>query len=93
MFIIDIENLTKIYRNNTIALNEVSLKVKEGSTTSIIGENGAGKSTLMKIISGNIQPSEGKMVLEGTEVVFNNVNDASLNGIGIIHQEKRHLRC
>jgi ABC-type sugar transport system ATPase subunit len=78
--------LTKQYPG-VLALDAVNYKVYKGKINSLIGENGAGKSTLMKIISGNIQPSEGKMVLEGTEVVFNNVNDASLNGIGIIHQE------
>ena len=83
---IDIENLTKIYRNNTIALNEVSLKVKEGSTTSIIGENGAGKSTLINILISLITKSSGNVSIFGK--ILNEQNDYFIKkNIGFVGEQ------
>ncbi len=47
------------------ALKGVSFKVHKGETLGIIGENGSGKSTLLKCISGILQPSKGKIVVNG----------------------------
>ena len=80
------EHVSKIYPG-TKALDDVSFNVYKGKVNVLIGENGAGKSTLMKIIAGIEQPSEGKMIMQGEEVAFNNIMDARRHGIGIIHQE------
>lgn len=50
------------------ALEEVSLSVEEGSTVAIIGPNGAGKSTLFALVSGELQPSEGTILLAGHDL-------------------------
>jgi putative multiple sugar transport system ATP-binding protein len=71
------------------ALNEVSLKVKEGEIHALVGENGAGKSTLMKVLSG-VYPYgsyEGEIHYDGTEAKFGGIADSEAKGIIIIHQE------
>ena len=66
-------NLTKIFNldqpveNHKIALDNISLEVKEGEFVTVIGGNGSGKSTLMNMICGAFKPESG-------EVIINNVN-------------------
>ncbi|QAY60118.1 sugar ABC transporter ATP-binding protein [Microbacterium protaetiae] len=69
------------------ALKGVDFDVYPGTVTTLFGENGAGKSTLMKILSGVEQPSDGTILLDGSEVTFADTNDARDHGISIIHQE------
>src|SRR5699024_5600745 len=59
-------NLTKIYRKKEV-LKQVNIKVKKGSIYGFIGLNGAGKSTLIKIISGLVYPTAGKVHLFGAK--------------------------
>ena len=69
------------------ALHEVSLELHEAEVLAIIGENGAGKSTLMKILAG-VQPADsGSYHLDGKPVHFQNVRDAMVAGVALIHQE------
>jgi len=84
--ILSAQNITKKFAG-TVALNQVYLDVYAGQVNVIIGENGAGKSTLMKILSGVHPIYEGKLLLEGKEVQFNNPKEANEKGIAIIHQE------
>ena len=52
------------YETN-IALNHIQLQIEKGEVVGLLGPNGAGKTTLMKIISGIVEPSEGKVVVNG----------------------------
>ena len=70
-----------------IALQDVCFDVRAGEVHAICGENGAGKSTLMKIVSGQYQPDEGAIFLNGQEKKFASTLDAQAVGIAIIHQE------
>jgi lipopolysaccharide transport system ATP-binding protein len=47
------------------ALRDVSFRVPAGSTFGVVGENGSGKSTLLQMIAGTLQPSEGKVTING----------------------------
>ena len=53
------EGVTKTYKDNFKALEEINLEIKEGEIVSIIGQSGAGKSTLLKLIYAEEHPSEG----------------------------------
>src|SRR5260370_29423137 len=68
-------------------LDNVSLTLRRGRLTALLGENGAGKSTLMNIIAGVFSPDEGKIMLDGEEVRFANPRDARARGIAMIFQE------
>jgi len=71
----------------TIALDGVSLQLREGEVHALIGENGAGKSTLMNVLAGALRPDRGEMNVEGRAYVPATPLDARLNGIALIHQE------
>ena len=51
-------------------LNDVSLSVAAGEVVSLIGPNGAGKSTLLGVIAGDIAPSGGGVLFDGTPLGF-----------------------
>jgi rhamnose transport system ATP-binding protein len=69
------------------ALHNVSLTLRPGEVTALIGENGAGKSTLVKILTGIYQPDEGEILVSGRPLVCNGPRDAWAAGIAAIHQE------
>ena len=64
--IIELKDISFGYSNNLIFQN-VSFDVNEGEFVAIVGENGVGKSTLMKIIIGELFPSNGKLFIETKE--------------------------
>lgn len=80
------KNITKRFAGVT-ALENVSMEFHPGKVNAILGENGAGKSTLMKILSGVYSDYEGRILLHGKPVAFNNPREAQQAGIAIIHQE------
>jgi phosphonate transport system ATP-binding protein len=63
-----IENLTKVYPNGTQALKNVSFEVKDGEFLAVIGLSGSGKSTLLRCINRLIEPTSGKIYLDGQDV-------------------------
>jgi len=84
--LISIEHITKRFPGVT-ALCDVDMEIAEGELHAVVGENGAGKSTLMKILSGVITDFDGRLVLRGQPVRFQDTRDAEEAGISIIHQE------
>jgi ribose transport system ATP-binding protein len=71
----------------TVALDGVDLAVQRGEVLALVGENGAGKSTLMKVLSGAIQPEEGRMWLDGSHYEPRDPFDARRAGVAMIYQE------
>lgn len=66
--ILDIHGLTKCYRGDVKALDDVSLDVRPGEFVTIIGASGAGKSTLLRCINRLIEPSSGTIRFDGREM-------------------------
>ncbi len=79
-------NVTKIF-GGIVALSDVSLSFNSGEIHALIGENGAGKSTLIKVICGGLKADEGKVLIDGKEMRFNNFSDSMKQGISLIAQE------
>lgn len=63
-----IDHLTKIYGAQK-AVNDISFSVEQGEIVGFLGPNGAGKSTTMKIATGYIPPTNGKVLVSGFDVV------------------------
>jgi ABC-2 type transport system ATP-binding protein len=64
---IEIKNLSKSYKNN-LAVNDVSLTIKDGELFGLLGVNGAGKTTIIKILSGLINNSSGEVFIDGLSI-------------------------
>jgi phosphonate transport system ATP-binding protein len=65
---LQIEHLTKVYDDGTIALRDVSFEVAEGQFLAIIGLSGSGKSTLLRCINRLIDPTEGRILWNGEDI-------------------------
>ncbi|WP_020613872.1 ABC transporter ATP-binding protein [Sediminispirochaeta bajacaliforniensis] len=69
---IHLESVTKIFNegtvNETTAVRNLNLTVREGDFVTVIGSNGAGKSTLLNLIAGSYAPSSGTISVNGNEV-------------------------
>ncbi len=65
---IEVQNLTKIYDNNVIAVDDVSFNLDREVFAVLLGPNGAGKSTLLNIIAGILPPSKGRVIVNGIDV-------------------------
>ena len=64
---LEIQRLTKRYRN-TAVVDDVSFFVRPGEVTGYLGPNGSGKSTTVKIATGLIEPTSGKVLLDGQDI-------------------------
>jgi simple sugar transport system ATP-binding protein len=69
------------------ALWDVTLEVKSGSITCLLGDNGAGKSTLIKILSGVLEPDTGELRVDDAPTVFRSPTDALDRGIATVFQD------
>jgi simple sugar transport system ATP-binding protein len=69
------------------ALRDVSLSVRAGEVTCLLGDNGAGKSTLIHILSGVFHPDAGTIQMAGTPVAFTSPADALARGIATTYQD------
>lgn len=64
---IRVENITKKY-GSFIAVDDISFEIEEGEIVGFLGPNGAGKSTTMNMITGFIEPSSGKIIVDGYDI-------------------------
>lgn len=68
MYSIEISNLTKKFKEK-IAVNNISLKIKERELFALLGTNGAGKTTTIKMLSTLILPTSGEVKINGLDVI------------------------
>ena len=66
---IRIEGVSKTFDNGLTALARVNLELAENSFTCLLGPSGCGKSTLLGMIAGFVQPTSGRVLVDGTEVI------------------------
>ena len=68
------------------ANREITLDIKAGTITALLGENGAGKSTLMSILAGQFLPDKGRIYIDGHKVSLTSTRGAIRYGIGMVYQ-------
>jgi energy-coupling factor transport system ATP-binding protein len=84
--IIQIEHLTHTYANGHTALRDINLEVGQGEFLAIIGENGAGKTTLARHLIGLLQPTTGRVLVQGRNIA--GVSTARLSDqVGYLFQD------
>lgn len=66
-YIIEVESLSRRYANGTLALDQATLRVEEGSVYGLLGRNGSGKSTLIKMVMALLHPSSGEVRVFGKD--------------------------
>ena len=86
------ENVTKVYgsgNSQVVALDHINLSVQKGEFVAIVGASGSGKSTLLHILGNVDQPTEGKVVIEGTNISEMNRTQAAIfrrRKVGLVYQ-------
>lgn len=76
---IEIESLTKKF-DQFVAVDDLSFTVKEGEVLGFLGPNGAGKSTTMKVITGFLSPTSGRVTIDGFDISDSPIEAKSLIG-------------
>ena len=84
--LVETKGLSKYFKG-VVALSDVSVEIAAGEVVGLVGDNGAGKSTLVKILSGDMQPSAGQVLLDGEQVRFRHPRDAKKRQIETIYQD------
>ncbi len=69
LVMLKIENVSKIYKGGKKAVKNISLDIKKGEFICFIGPSGCGKTTTMKMINRLIEPSEGKILINGENIM------------------------
>ncbi|PBK78910.1 P-loop containing nucleoside triphosphate hydrolase protein [Armillaria solidipes] len=64
----DLRDVCFSYENNTSALKDICLSIKSGQLIAIVGTNGSGKSTLIKLLTRMIEPTSGKILVDGHSI-------------------------
>lgn len=82
------ENLCTFYGHVQV-LRNVSIEVKRNEIVTIVGANGAGKSTLLKSICGLVKPREGKVYLDGKDVVGSPSYKLARKGVSLVPEGRQ----
>jgi len=84
--VIRAEHIVKSY-GAVKALRDINMHLIKGEVLGLVGDNGAGKSTLIKILTGFVQPDDGKIFVNGKEVKLRSVTYARSLGIETVYQD------
>lgn len=85
-YILALENVSKRF-GSVIALQNVTLRLKQGEVHCLLGDNGAGKSTLIKTLAGVHQPTDGQYLVDGQAVNFRSPREALDKGVATVYQD------
>ena len=91
---IKLEHVSKSYSAGTPALNDVNLEIADGEFVFIVGDSGSGKSTLIRLLLKELEPSEGRVMINGK--MLGKIKHKQLpkfrRKIGVVFQDFRLLK-
>ncbi|NLM49776.1 MAG: cell division ATP-binding protein FtsE, partial [Clostridiaceae bacterium] len=90
---ISFKNVTKIYDNNVVGLDNVSFTIQKGEFVFLVGQSGAGKSSIIKLLMAEELPTEGDVIFDGK--IVNKLSRKEIpylrRSIGVVFQDFRLL--
>ena len=88
---IRLTDIHKEYPNGTRALKGVSLQIDDGDFVFLVGPSGSGKSTIIKLITGEVHPTEGRLMVNGYNMT--DISDKQIplmrRTLGVVFQDFR----
>ena len=90
---IELKDVSTIYDDDFMALDAVNLEIKDGEFVSLVGPSGAGKSTLLRLMTREIKPSHGEVLIDGVNIADLSASEVPLlrRKIGTIFQDFKLL--
>jgi cell division transport system ATP-binding protein len=91
--LIEFINVSKEYDNGVKALDNINITIEKGEFVFIVGPSGAGKSTLIKLLLKEVEPTDGKIILDGQDItrIKNRRIPYIRRSIGVVFQDFRLL--
>lgn len=90
---IEFKNVTVIYDKNIVGLDDVSFTINDGEFVFLVGKTGAGKSSAIKLLTGEIKPTKGDVVIDG--IIVNSLKRSKIPYLrraqGVVFQDFRLL--
>ena len=90
---IDLENVSKTYSAGAPAVNDINLHIEKGEFVFVVGNSGAGKSTLIKLLLKELEPTAGRIIINGKDL--RNIKHRKIHllrrDIGVVFQDFRLL--
>lgn len=89
-----LEGVTKTYKSDVLALNEVNIRIDKGEFVFVVGTSGSGKSTFIKLLMKEIEPTKGKVFVNGRDLVRLRRKQVPIlrRSIGVVFQDFRLLK-
>lgn len=90
---IHMKNVTKVYENGAVALNNINVDIRKGEFVFLVGSSGAGKSTFIKMMFREVLPSSGILTVNGRDVIRMDNKEVPYlrRSLGVIFQDYRLL--
>ncbi len=90
---IEFKNVTVIYDKNIVGLDDVSFSINDGEFVFLVGKTGAGKSSAIKLLTGEVKPTKGDVVIDG--IIVNSLKRSKIPYLrraqGVVFQDFRLL--
>ena len=91
---ITFENVTKSYGNGAPALSNLNIEIEDGEFVFVVGTSGSGKSTFIKLLLKELEPTEGKIIVNDTELrkLRSGKTAKYRRKVGVVFQDFRLLK-
>src|SRR3989338_3447010 len=90
---IELKNVSTIYDDTLMALRGINLKIGQGEFVSLVGPSGAGKSTLLRLLTRELTPQEGEVILDSVDLATLSSGEIPVlrRKIGTVYQDFKLL--